>query len=248
MLSDELPAIGALIGEQRDEADVERRPWHFESDDTLVIPPEPGLEPGPQPDPFREPAPEPETVSLHEPYDEEEREPDDEREYEPVGVASHAGAATTAASAAAASRLSPPRPPEPKPPRAARTSRSAGAPRTGNVNTAGTGGRDMRVAIGTGVLFGAVALICFAAGTVATLVLVTVLVVLATAEGYAAFRSAHHSPATLLGLIAVLSLMIETYNKGVAALPLILVLLVAGSFVWFLARVEAAADPVSGLL
>jgi phosphatidate cytidylyltransferase len=248
MLSDELPAVGALIGEQRDEADVERRPWHFESDDTLVIPPEPGLEPGPQPDPFREPAPEPETVSLHEPYNEEEREPDDEREYEPVGVASHAGAATTAASAAAASRLSPPRPPEPKPPRAARTSRSAGAPRTGNVNTAGTGGRDMRVAIGTGVLFGAVALICFAAGTVATLVLVTVLVVLATAEGYAAFRRAHHSPATLLGLIAVLSLMIETYNKGVAALPLILVLLVAGSFVWFLARVEAAADPVSGLL
>jgi len=106
----------------------------------------------------------------------------------------------------------------------------------------------MRVAIGTGVLFGAVALACFAIGTVATLVLATVLVVLATAEGYAAFRRAHHSPATLLGLIAVLSLMIETYNKGVAALPLILVLLVAGSFVWYLARVEPAADPVSGLL
>jgi CDP-diglyceride synthetase len=294
MLSDELPAVGALIGEKRDEVDVERRPWHFESDDTLVIPPEPGLQPGPQPEPYREAAPVPETVSrhetydtvsldetyetvsrhetydtvslnegyetvsrhetydtvsFHEPYDEEESEPGDEREYEPAGVASYAGAAATnPTSTAAASRLSPPRPPEPKPPRAARTARSAGAPRTGNVNTAGTSGRDMRVAIGTGVLFGAIALICFAAGTVATLVLVTVLVVLATAEGYAAFRRAHHSPATLLGLIAVLSLMIETYNKGVAALPLILVLLVAGSFVWFLARVEAAADPVSGLL
>ena len=252
MLSDELPAVGALIGEQRDEVDVERRPWHFESDDTLVIPPEPGMEPRPQPDPFREPAPAPETVTLHEPFDNEERAPDDEREYEHAGIAPRVGAtaatAATATSAAAASRLSPPRPPEPKPPRAARTSRSGGAPRTGNVNTAGTGGRDMRVAIGTGVLFGAVALACFAIGTVATLVLATVLVVLATAEGYAAFRRAHHSPATLLGLIAVLSLMIETYNKGVAALPLILVLLVAGSFVWYLARVEPAADPVSGLL
>ena len=41
--------------------------------------------------------------------------------------------------------------------------------------------------------------------------------------------------------------MIETYNKGVAALPLVLVLLVAGSFVWYLARVEPAADPVSGI-
>jgi len=51
MLSDELPAVGALIGEQRDEVDVERRPWHFESDDTLVIPPEPDWRPGPSPNP-----------------------------------------------------------------------------------------------------------------------------------------------------------------------------------------------------
>ena len=48
--------------------------------------------------------------------------------------------------------------------------------------------------------------------------------------------------------MAALSLMIETYNKGVAALPLVLVLLVAGSFIWYLARVEPAADPVSGLV
>ena len=41
--------------------------------------------------------------------------------------------------------------------------------------------------------------------------------------------------------------MIETYNKGVAALPLVLVLLVAGAFVWYLARVEPAAEPVSGI-
>ena len=43
MLSDDLPAVGALLGEQGEDIDVERQPWHFESDDTLVIPPEPGF-------------------------------------------------------------------------------------------------------------------------------------------------------------------------------------------------------------
>jgi phosphatidate cytidylyltransferase len=119
--------------------------------------------------------------------------------------------------------------------------------RTGNVNTAGTGGRDMRVAVGSGLLLGIAALICFAAGTVATMVIVCVVVLLASAEAYAAFRRAQYHPATLLGLVAVLSLLVETYNKGVAALPLVLVLLVAGSFVWYLARVEPAAEPVSGI-
>src|SRR6202034_3126943 len=49
MLSDDLPAVGALLGEPLDDLnDVERRPWHFESDVTLVIPPQPGCgaEPG----------------------------------------------------------------------------------------------------------------------------------------------------------------------------------------------------------
>ena len=70
---------------------------------------------------------------------------------------------------------------------------------------------------------------------------------LAAAEGFAAFRTAKYHPATLLGLVAILSLMIETYNKGVAALPLVLVMLVAASFLWYLARVEPAADPVAGI-
>ena len=115
------------------------------------------------------------------------------------------------------------------------------------MSQAGTGGRDMRVAIGSGVVLGIVALACFAAGTVATMVIATVVVLLATAEAYAAFRRSHYHPATLLGLVAVLSLMIEAYNKGPAALALVTVLLVAGSFVWYLARVEPAAEPVTGI-
>ncbi|MGO9853642.1 MAG: phosphatidate cytidylyltransferase [Acidimicrobiales bacterium] len=237
MLSEDLPAVGALLNEQ-EEFDVERQPWHFESDDTLVIPPEPGSEP--EPPPVREPEP----VALAEPPS---GVPDFEPEFEPSEVSPRvASPVTAAASAAAATRLSPPQPPEPRA-RSPRTTRSGARARTGNVHTAGTGGRDMRVAIGTGVLLGVVALLCFAAGNVATMAIVCVVVLLATAEAYAAFRRAHYHPATLLGLVAVLSLLIETYNKGVAALPLVLVLLVAGSFVWYLVRVEPAAEPVSGI-
>jgi len=256
MLSDDLPAVGALLGEQPDDLnDVERRPWHFESDDTLVIPPEPGFGAEPVPLPVRdrevelevevevEPVHQPEHVALQEPDYEPEFEPGDSGRRASVPV-------NAAAGAAAASRLSPPQAPEPKT-RATRSSRTNGSvPRTGNVHAAGTGGtagRDMRVAIGSGILLGAVALACFAAGTVASMIIVCIVVLLATAEAYAAFRRAQYHPATLLGLVAVLSLLIETYNKGVAALPLVLVLLVAGSFIWYLARVEPAAEPVSGI-
>ncbi len=235
MLSDDLPAVGALLGEQREQADDERQPWHFESDDTLVIPPEPGFEPAATPAHARA-----EPAGFNEPP----YEPD----LEPAEVAPRvASPETAAASAVAASRLTPPEPPEVKKVRSPRTTRSGANVRTGNVSTAGTGGRDMRVAIGSGVLLGIVALVCFAAGTVASMVIVSVVLLLATAEAYAAFRRAHYHPATLLGLVAVLSLLIETYNKGVAALPLVLVLLVAGSFIWYLARVEPAAEPVSGI-
>ncbi len=243
MLSEDLPAVGALLGERDD---VERQPWHFEADDTLVIPPEPGFEHEPA-----HAARESEEVLLHEPYGADEPleapfEPEPEPEFEPAQVSSRSATPLTTSSATAASRLSPPQPPEQKV-RVPRTTRSVTNVRTGNVNTAGSDGRDMRVAIGSGLLLGIAALACFAAGTVATMVIVCVVVLLAAAEAYAAFRRAQYHPATLLGLVAVLSLLIETYNKGVAALPLVLVLLVAGSFIWYLARVEPAAEPVSGI-
>jgi phosphatidate cytidylyltransferase len=222
MLSDDLPAVGALIGES-EEVDVERQPWHFEADDTLVIIPEPEAEPDPEPvvgPAHAAPA---------------------EAELEPVG------AGRRRSSTAGAAAVVPP-PPPPTKTRSSRGTRAEGSgARASKVSTAGTGGRDMPVAIGSGVLLGILALVCFAVGTVATMVIVSAVVLLATAEAYAAFRRAQYHPATLLGLIAVLSLMIETYNKGVAALPLVLVLLVAGSFVWYLARVERSAEPVSGL-
>ncbi len=226
MLSDDLPAVGALLQDSGPEADVERQPWHFAPDDTLVIIPEPGDLPG-------EPA-----------EDEAVAEP------EPVSVAPPDVAPATGLRRRVRRRGVPAQPsptartedPRRRAPRA--RARSA---RTGNVSTASTGGRDMRVAVGSGVVLGIIALACFAAGTVATMVIASIVVLLASAEAYAAFRRSHYHPATLLGLVAVLSLMIEAYNKGAAALPLVTVLLVAGSFVWYLARVEPAAEPVAGI-
>ena len=170
MLSDDLPAVGALLGEQRrgdrrGAPAVALRVRRHTGDPARA---RPGARPGPEPlyepEPVRGPVP----IALH--------EPPLEPEYESAEVVPRvASPETAAASAAAASRLVPPQPPEPKV-RATRTSRSAGTARTGNVSTAGTSGRDMRVAIGVGVLFGVVGLACFAAGTVATLILVTVVV------------------------------------------------------------------------
>jgi phosphatidate cytidylyltransferase len=93
-------------------------------------------------------------------------------------------------------------------------------------------------AIVSGLVLGALALVTFKIGPAPALALVTVVVTMAAAEAYAAFRQGGYHPVTLLGLVATVSLMIATYNKGEAALPLVLVLLVAFCFIWHLAGVE----------
>ncbi len=229
MLSDELPAVGSMMNNNNDDlVDMERQPWRFDAidlpdDDTLVIvETEPDLEPEPIPVRVAPAAPYASTVT---------EAPD-----QTVSVPSSFDAADT--------RLAPPVPPQPRV-RAPRTSRlNDEAP---NANTGGTSGRNMQLAWGSGLLLGVLVLICAHFGNFASVVLLTIVVLLAAAEGFAAFRTAKYHPATLLGLVATLSLMIETYNKGVAALPLVLVVVVAASFLWYLARVEPAADPVAGI-
>jgi phosphatidate cytidylyltransferase len=114
-------------------------------------------------------------------------------------------------------------------------------PRRAVVPPGGTGettGRNMPVAIATGLGFALVAVVCFEAGTVATLVLATVVVALAAAECYAALRRRDRRPATLLGLVATVAIMVAAYAKGLAALPLVLVLVVTTAFVWHLVGAE----------
>jgi phosphatidate cytidylyltransferase len=226
MLSDELPAVGSMMNDNNDQVDVVRQPWHFDAidlpdDETLVM--EVDLEPDPVP--IRVAPAAPFGVSVP-------ASPD------------AAPASVPAAVGSAESRLSPPISPPPRV-RAPRTSRlSDEAP---NGITRGTAGRNMQLAWGSGLLLGVAALLCAHFGSLSSMVIISVVVLFAAAEGFAAFRTARYHPATLLGLVAILSLLIETYNKGVAALPLVLVMLVAATFLWFLARVEPAADPVAGM-
>ncbi len=167
-------------------------------------------------------------------------EPADESEHEPAGMAPR-GASPVTAAGLGRGRLAPASPPEPPEPkvRAPRASRSVAQPDGERATPAAPRGATWRgrdrqrhpARCGRPGLFrrrhGGQHGHRHRSSSL-----------LATAEGYAAFRRAQYHPATLLGLVAVLSLMIETYNKGVAALPLVLVLLVAGSFIWYLAGVE----------
>jgi CDP-diglyceride synthetase len=101
------------------------------------------------------------------------------------------------------------------------------------------------VAIASGLAVGLVALLAFHFGPVVSTVLITVVVTLAVAEFYAALRRAGERPATLLGIIATVSLMVGTYNKGIVAFPLVTVMLVAFTMLWYVAGVERF-DPVRG--
>jgi phosphatidate cytidylyltransferase len=102
----------------------------------------------------------------------------------------------------------------------------------------GTSGRNMPVAIVTGAIIAVLVLVTFDIGTVLAMALVLVVVTLATAEGYAALRRGGQHPATLLGLVATISLLLATYNKGSQALGLVTVLLFAFTVVWFMAGHE----------
>jgi len=128
------------------------------------------------------------------------------------------------------------------------TSRRRGRrPRGLSTEPAGGGaGRDIPVAIITGLGIAVLALVCFALGSVATLALSTVVVTLAAAECYAGLRRAGRRPATLLGLVATVGVMLSVYAKGVAALPLVLVLVVVTSMIWYLAGTEKGS-PVEGI-
>jgi CDP-diglyceride synthetase len=267
MLSDELPPVGSMMNNNNDIVDMERQPWRFDTadlpddDDTLVIeadhPPEP---PAPLPrvapaPPYVAPAPTSTAPVGPAPVAPAAVPPATMAvpivSVPPVSSPSPSGPTVSipspsgpAVPAGRASRLAPPVPPQPRvrAPRASRLNEDAP-----NTNTGGTAGRNMQLAWGSGIVLGVAALLCAHFGSVTSMVLITIVVLLAAAEGFAAFRTARYHPATLLGLVATLSLMIETYNKGESALPLVVVMLVAASFLWYLARVEPAADPVAGL-
>ncbi len=101
------------------------------------------------------------------------------------------------------------------------------------------------VRIGTGLAAAVVALLAFKVGTVAALVLGVVVGTFAAGECFGVLRRAGYHPATLLGLVGTVSLMVGAYTKGIAALPLVLVLITVFTLIWYLLGIERGS-PVAG--
>ncbi len=101
------------------------------------------------------------------------------------------------------------------------------------------------VRVGTGLAVAVVALVAFKVGTVASLVLATVVLTFAAGECFGVLRGAGYHPATLLGLVGTVSLMVGAYTKGVEALPLVLALICVFTLLWYVFGIERGS-PVAG--
>lgn len=130
----------------------------------------------------------------------------------------------------------------------ARTTRTRRAPSDGPLAGRAarpSGSRDMTAAIVTGLALLIVVIVGFDVSTLLAGVICAIAVTLAVGEAYSAMRLAGHRPAAALGLVAALSLMVASYNKGIAALPLVAALCFFFTFMWFMAGVERA-DVIDG--
>ena len=121
--------------------------------------------------------------------------------------------------------------------------RTAGRARAGDDALSQRTGRNIPAAVLSGVVIGAIALLAFHFGPVPSLAVVTIVLTAAAIEAYAAFRRSYR-PATLLGIVAVAGLVVGTYDRPFVALPVVVVVLVAATFLWHLVGVDRRADPV----
>ncbi|NNN01082.1 MAG: phosphatidate cytidylyltransferase [Acidimicrobiaceae bacterium] len=136
--------------------------------------------------------------------------------------------------------------PRPEPMRAQRTRRTASSnPLAGRAVRRGTD-RSVTRATMTGVLLAIAVSAVFIAGVVPVVVMVLVVLALASAEAFAGFRSVGAHPATVLGIVAVLTLGVAVYNKGTTAFGAVSVLLIVFGFIWYL-RATKTVDVLDGL-
>jgi phosphatidate cytidylyltransferase len=112
----------------------------------------------------------------------------------------------------------------------------AGGGRAGGGRARPPAGADNTQRVVIGVALGAM-FITAAIGPAALVTVCGVIIVLLTAELFAVLRRAGYKPATLLGLVATAALVFGSYWKGERAVPLVIVLTIAFTFLWYLAGV-----------
>lgn len=98
----------------------------------------------------------------------------------------------------------------------------------------------------TGIVLAIVVFGIFLAGPLPLTVLILVALALASAEAFAGFRSVGAHPATILGIVAVLTLGVAVYNKGLVVVGAVTVLLVIFGFIWYM-NAEQKIDVLDGL-
>jgi len=106
--------------------------------------------------------------------------------------------------------------------------------------------RNLTVAVATGFALGVALLVALDLGTVITGLAVAAVALTAVAEGYAMFRSVGYHPATFPGVVASALALWGGYNYGQSAVAASFVIVVAGSFAWFILGPDRS-DPITGM-
>jgi phosphatidate cytidylyltransferase len=101
----------------------------------------------------------------------------------------------------------------------------------------GPPGADTPQRVVTGVIAAVVAVVCFLAGRVPTLILATAIIGIAAFEFYEALRRAGYHTATLIGLLGCVAIVPVAYDQLTDAFPMMIFLVVAFTMLWYLFEV-----------
>lgn len=94
--------------------------------------------------------------------------------------------------------------------------------------------RNMALAVGTGLLLLALGAATYVLGRPWAVALLTMLIVLAAVEFYAAVRKVGYDPAALVGIAGCAALPVAVFFRGPVAYPVIIFLTVAFAMFWYL--------------
>lgn len=106
-------------------------------------------------------------------------------------------------------------------------------------------GRDVGAAILTGVGLLALFVICYAVGAKALLALSTVVLLGCAFEAFSMLQRAGFRPATIVGAVGTGGAVLAAYWRGPASLPVVFVVTLAASLVWYLTGVVEARPVVN---
>jgi phosphatidate cytidylyltransferase len=129
------------------------------------------------------------------------------------------------------------------PPRRRTTRRGRGRPEPEpggyEAEPVGNGGdpADLASRVITGAIMAVIALAAFALGRPVAVVLVMLVVGVSAFELFEGFRRAGHHPATVMGLLGCIAIVPIAYNQGERAYPLVAVLVITFTLLWYLIEV-----------